>query len=358
MDKTFRSSTIINRNICIVALLAILIGVSAGCFEQSSQDRGSQRSNTLKKDNDITSQIPSDKTTALSVLNKPVSKSPLREVEPIPSAKAPSEYLFLNSQYIQDAVVVVTLPLDYEARPDKTYPLVIAFGGAGECARPPRQGALAWLGYYKMDDAVTALTRNHLESNDFRGLVTQDRLLEFNDRLKERPYSGVIVACPYSPLITSFRDFEDPGYEQYIIQELVPLLKKRYRVAEGFIGVDGVSMGGARAMLYGLKHPDVFSAIGAVQGAFGPSLETYRQLIDKNRGKLKNRSIQLVTSDGDGMAPSVEKMSLLLKDEGIPHTYMNLTGPHDYIFNQGPGSIALLMFHDRAQRTKQHGPIK
>ena len=25
---------------------------------------------------------------------------------------------------------------------------------------------------------------------------------------------------------------------------------------------------------------------------------------------------------------------------------MNLTGPHDYMSNQGPGSIALLMFHN------------
>lgn len=330
MNKTFFSAIFKSPNICVVALLTILIGVFGGCSDLT----GNQTQ------------------------QKPIRESLLREVEPILSAKAPSEYLFLNSQYVQDAVVVVTLPLDYETRPDMTYPLVIAFGGAGECARPPRQGALAWLGYYKMDDAVVALTKNHLESNDFRGLVTPERLIEFNNSLKERPYSGVIVACPYSPIITTFRDFEDTGYEQYIVQELVPLLKKRYRVAEGPVGVDGVSMGGARAMLYGLKYPEMFSAIGAVQGAFGPSLDTYRQLIDKNRGKLKNRSIQLVTSDGDGMAPSVEKMSHLLKDEGIPHTYMNLTGPHDYIFNQGPGSIALLMFHNRAQRPKTHGPTK
>jgi hypothetical protein len=27
-----------------------------------------------------------------------------------------------------------------------------------------------------------------------------------------------------------------------------------------------------------------------------------------------------------------------------------LTGPHDYVFNRGPGGIEMLLFHDRALR--------
>ncbi|MGC8658030.1 MAG: alpha/beta hydrolase [Desulfomonilaceae bacterium] len=297
------------------------------------------------------------KSTSLQQKQAPPA-GPIRAVERINSVSVPSERVVINSKYIPDAVVVVTLPLDYKSRPKKSYPLVIAFGGAGECARTPREGSMAWVGYYSMDQAIHALNSSHLESKDFKGLVTPARLAAFNESLKKRPYTGAIVACPYSPLITGLTEFEHSAYEKFIIHELVPILKKRYRVDPVRIGVDGVSMGGARAMYFGLKYPQIFSSIGSIQGAFGPFLEIYAGLAHKNRSRLNGHAIQLVTSDGDGMAPSVGKMAQLLKDEGIRFTYMNLTGPHDYIFNQGPGSIALLMFHGQQQSSSKHGPIK
>jgi enterochelin esterase-like enzyme len=143
---------------------------------------------------------------------------------------------------------------------------------------------------------------------------------------------------------------EFPEIEEYIMDELIPALKKRYRVAEEAIGVDGVSMGGARSMYYGLKYPEVFFSVGSVQGAFGPYLDLYRHLAKTNEPSLKKRAIQLVTSDRDVMKPSVEAMHKLLLENHIPHSYRILTGPHDYIFNQGPGAISLLVFHSQALR--------
>ena len=153
-------------------------------------------------------------------------------------------------------------------------------------------------------------------------------------------------------------DLEFSDYEAFIVEELIPALKSRYRVAPGKIGVDGVSMGGSRSMYYGFKYPEVFYSIGSVQGAFGPYFDIYRDLIAKNRDLLRKRPIQLVTSDRDTMVKSVEKMHGLLLAEDIPHVYLKLTGPHDYIFNQGPGALALLMFHDHALRMASRGPIK
>ena len=371
MNTIFCSAIAITPNFLTALVIACLIGVCGGCLDKNSSKDHSEKSTVVTGRVSDDSRKPpagslglTDSTTNHpDATAKPIGRGTgsddlVRNVELITSVSAPSEYLFLDSKNITDAVVAVTLPLDYEKNRNKYYPLVIAFGGAGECARAPREGALAWVGYYKMDDAVRALGRGRLESNDFRGLITPVRLAAFNKRLKNWPYEGVIVACPYSPLITSLTEFENTGYERFIIKELVPLLKKRYRVAKGRIGVDGVSMGGARAMFFGLKHPETFSAIGSIQGAFGPFLDTYAQLARQNRKKLKGTPIQLVTSDGDGMSPSVNKMASLLKDEGIHYTFMNLTGPHDYIFNQGPGSIALLMFHDHAQPRQPHGPTK
>jgi enterochelin esterase-like enzyme len=279
-------------------------------------------------------------------------------VEKLAGYKTPAEYLIFRSRYYLDAVVGVSLPLDYETRPTKKYPLIIAFGGMGECMRPSREGALAWIGYYKSDEAVKALESNHLVREDFRGLVTPRRLQEFNKRLENHPYHGIILACPYSPRLTVGQPLEIPEYESFVVKELIPELKRRYRVASEGVGVDGVSMGGARSMYYGFKYPELFSSIGSVQGAFSPYLAVYKDLVSKNREQIKHKSIQLVTSDKDTMALSVQKMHKMLLAEGIPHIYSVLTGPHDYVFNQGPGSLALLVFHNQAFLSRLPVPSK
>jgi hypothetical protein len=271
-------------------------------------------------------------------------------VEKLSGYKTSAEYFTIPSRKYPQGVVVVSLPLDYEKHPTRKYPLVIAFGGAGECARNPRDGALAWLYYYKTDEAIRALKNNRVTPDDFRGLVKPPHLNDFNRRLKARPYGGIILACPSSPLLSPLVGLEYPEYEEYIMNELVPALKKRYRVADGRVGVDGVSMGGARSMYYGFKYPEVFASIGSIQGAFGPYFDIYRHFVGRHSEILKKRSIQLVTSDHDPMAPSVEKMHHLLVEHSIRHRYLKLTGPHDYIFNQGPGALELLVFHDRALR--------
>lgn len=276
--------------------------------------------------------------------------------EKLEGYRTPAEYLVLKSRHVPSAIAAIGLPVDYGQDPARTYPLVIAFGGAGECARPPRDGALAWIGYYKTDQAMVALKNNKLQASDFRGLASAQEVREFNKRLEAHPFQGVILACPYSPPLTAGGRLEDPDYELFIMEELIPSLIKHYRVAPGMIGVDGVSMGGTRSMYYGFKYPDIFRSIGSLQGSFSPFMDRYRELVVKNRALLKDRSIQLVTSDRDYLAPSVKKMSRMLESEGIPHSYLVLGGPHDYIFNQGPGSLALLVFHNQALNTASPSP--
>jgi enterochelin esterase-like enzyme len=111
-------------------------------------------------------------------------------------------------------------------------------------------------------------------------------------------------------------------------------------------------------MYYGFKYPEIFSTIGSVQGAFGPYMDAYKEFVKKNRHILKGRAIQLVTSDRDTMAPSVERMHQMLDEFGVPHQYLKLTGPHDYLFNQGPGAVSLLVFHNRGPQTRASGPVR
>lgn len=279
-------------------------------------------------------------------------------IEKVGNYLTPTEYFSIPSRHFSDSICAVSLPQDYSNDPARKYPLVVAFGGAGECMRSPRQGALAWVHYYRADEAASALSSQNLKSSDFRGLVNKDQLEKFNHTLQVSPYKGVILVCPYSPALGLQPGLEFPEYEKYIVDELIPALCKHYRIDQSRIGVDGVSMGGARSMYYGLKYPQVFKRIGSVQAAVGPFMETYRLLINSNHDQISKCTIQIVSSDGDIFLKSVDTFSSMLNSLRLPHSLLILTGPHDYIFNQGPGSLALLAFHGLPTPKTAQGPVR
>ncbi len=351
----------------IAAFLATLI-VSGCSPETSDVSQPSEKAPLERNARDDDAKSVSKPTGLPSVSPKPKSEddslvihdidSVQAHIEKLYGYKTPAEYLIIESRYYPHAIAAVSLPIGYDDNPNERYPLVIAFGGAGECARPPRQGALAWIEFYKTDEAVRALNDNHLEGSHFKGLATERELLEFNRSLQEHPYGGVILACPFSPPLTLGGRFEDENYEAFIVRELVTALKKHYRVRTNGIGIDGVSMGGARSMYYGFKYPEVFRSIGSIQAAVGPFQQIYENLAERNVELLKSRSIQLISSSKDPMQPSVHKMHNMLRSKQIPHRYSILTGPHDYVFNQGPGALALLIFHDRVLRSVARGPTR
>jgi iron(III)-salmochelin esterase len=270
--------------------------------------------------------------------------------EKLTGFRVPGELLRLRSEHYPGGVVAVTLPDDYWEEPRARYPLLIAFGGAGESARPARDNALAWMQHYKLDEAVIALRRGRLTAEDFRGLVTARQLEAFNKRLARQPYNGLIVACPSSPLLSRSFPIDSPAYEAFLLEDVLPTLLEAYRVMPGKIGVDGVSMGGARAMYFGLGQPERFASVGALQGAFARHMPIYRELIAAKGPLLKQRPIRLVTSDGDGLAPAVRLLHRALDEAGLAQELVLLTGPHDYVFNQGPGALSMLQFHDGALR--------
>ena len=58
--------------------------------------------------------------------------------------------------------------------------------------------------------------------------------------------------------------------EEMLVQELIPLIDSLYKTQasrEGR-GISGFSMGGGAAMVYGLKHPELFSSITAYAGTY------------------------------------------------------------------------------------------
>lgn len=57
-----------------------------------------------------------------------------------------------------------------------------------------------------------------------------------------------------------------------------------------------------------------------------------------------------MTSDGDYFLGANHAIDQAYTASHIAHEFLVVPGPHDYVFNRGPGSIEMLLFHDRALR--------
>ena len=62
-------------------------------------------------------------------------------------------------------------------------------------------------------------------------------------------------------------DHSGRNYEQYLVRELIPSVRTRYR-ANGPVSIGGFSMGGASAFFLALRHANMFASAFAVAGAF------------------------------------------------------------------------------------------
>jgi enterochelin esterase-like enzyme len=59
------------------------------------------------------------------------------------------------------------------------------------------------------------------------------------------------------------------NYEEYFITEFIPMIEKSYpiRAEKQFRAVAGLSMGGHGALLYGIRYPELFSAVGSLSAS-------------------------------------------------------------------------------------------
>lgn len=69
-------------------------------------------------------------------------------------------------------------------------------------------------------------------------------------------------------------------YEDFFIQEFIPYIESKYRIraAKEYRGVAGLSMGGFGALVYTLRHPDMFAACAA----FSSGVETDEEIIKQS----------------------------------------------------------------------------
>ncbi len=257
----------------------------------------------------------------------------------------------IDSAFVGPQHVVFVLPPGYEAS-GKSYPAVLAFAGLGESVRGNRAGAWGWVEKYGVVPAMAALHRGDaLTPGDFQGLIKGEALEGYNAALREVPYEGVILVCPYPPNVLK-GSLERSDYERYLLDELIPYTIKHLRVpsSAGGWGVDGISLGGLLSTWVGFKHPERFGAIGSQQASVNSRAQAIDKLVARNLGVLRTRRLNVATSAQDPFKEGLKAFSARLTRAGLEHRFTILPGHHDKRFVKGPGSFELLLFHDRALR--------
>lgn len=243
---------------------------------------------------------------------------------------------------------VVMLPARRD--PSARWPLLVAFHGWGESNRGVDAGAWGWARDYELGASDSELRHTPLRREAFLGFVEPARYERLRRDLTRRPYRGLIIVTPYTP------DTLDPdsgatasAYADWVANTLVPRARRELPVLQdrAATGVDGVSLGGLTALEVGLSHPEVFGVVGALQPAVHRRVE---RVLARRRSSAPAQRIRLVGSRADGLTRHILTLDAAMTARHIAHDMRLVEGPHDYVFNRGPGGVEMLLFHDRALR--------
>jgi hypothetical protein len=235
--------------------------------------------------------------------------------------------------------------------PGARFPVLVALHGRGESVKSPSEGAMGWPRDYAMVRAIDRLRAPPLRPTDYEGLVEPPRLAETNASLARRPFGGLIVACPWLHDVRPAATGDITEFTRFVIDALLPRVRAELPAlpAPEATGIDGVSLGGAVALRIGLGRPDVFGAVGGIQPAFNDGQGAdWTALAAAARARRPGMKLRLLTSHEDYFHDAVTGVSRAWAAAGVSHEFADVPGPHDYVFNRGPGSIELLLWHDRA----------
>lgn len=141
----------------------------------------------------------------------------------------------------------------------------------------------------------------HGTGEDITGWEKQGYILHILDNLfAENKAKKMIVVMDYGVALNPEQEKMPDNYprtvlssknlDKIVIQELVPYIEKKYKTS-GKKAIAGLSRGSYQAMLIGVSHPEVFSAIGAFSPVIyeGTEAEPFKELPIGNLLKTKKK---------------------------------------------------------------------
>ncbi|MDR6525335.1 enterochelin esterase family protein [Chryseobacterium rhizosphaerae] len=141
----------------------------------------------------------------------------------------------------------------------------------------------------------------HGTGEDITGWEKQGYILHILDNLfAENKAKKMIVVMDYGVALNPEQEKLPDNYprtvlssknlDKIVIQELIPYIEKKYKTS-GKKAIAGLSRGSYQAMLIGVSHPEVFSAIGAFSPVIyeGTEAEPFKELPIGNLLKTKKK---------------------------------------------------------------------
>ncbi len=113
----------------------------------------------------------------------------------------------------------------------------------------------------------------------------------------------------------------------FIARELVPTLRRRFRIVDGPLGVllGGSSMGGLAATWGHLTHPDAFGGALAMSPSFWVGGARMQSLARAARPGVSQIYLDCGRGEGDGkMAPLVERVAGALAEQGYDDEHLKV----------------------------------
>ena len=141
----------------------------------------------------------------------------------------------------------------------------------------------------------------------------------------------------------------DALFEEYLLQDVVPSVEARYRVAPGRENraIAGLSMGAGQSLRIGLGHLDLFGAVASFSGGAPADFETrFKDLLhDPENTNKKLRVLWIGCGRQDPAFGRSQKLSELLTKYQIQHVFHVSDGVHNYtVWRKHLAEYAPLLF--------------
>lgn len=233
-------------------------------------------------------------------------------------------------------------------------PLVVLLHGLGETG-DERLGVYAWVEKYGLATAYERLRKPPIARTAKRKDWTDARLSEVNASLAQKAFSGLCIACPFTPNVHKLPDptASLDSYAAWIADTVIPRARKDAPVYADAsrTAIDGCSLGGYVALEVFLRRPDAFGAFGGVQSALAEyRAPTYADRISKALAKGQ-KPFHLLTSEGDPFLAANKKLAAEAAKKSVACDLRVLPGPHDQPWLREAGTIETLLWHDRRKKS-------
>ncbi|MES2278104.1 MAG: alpha/beta hydrolase-fold protein [Bacteroidota bacterium] len=244
-----------------------------------------------------------------SIVEVPGTPARFDEVQDVPHGTLITKR-FMSSSLKRIRSFTIYLPPNYDAEPNKKYPLLILKHGGG-------------------DDETSWTQRAGSADVILENLVAQGKAVP------------MIVVMPNGLTNSTWAGGSTPEamklLEQEMLNDIIPYVEKNYRVLPGRNNraITGLSMGGGQAFVMGLRNLDKFAWVGEFSAGLLSDIdfkidETLPNIVNASYLNPKLKLLWIGCGTDDPRYPGHLDIETLLKKRGINNEFHDAPGGHEW----------------------------